>query len=818
MAASLPCSTLLHRLIATHYLLDVAESTYCPQTWEVPQFWPSRMMYTVFRDAIQWSNRACAVEAHLFWQHACTVIDPNDLLLPHAIIQPNPNSANSRPIRLSPYQHFRNITNCSCYVCRVNQPWQNRGLASYKRTVHTYWLGAVPSCREHRKATFCGLCLRESPPMEFEEQYNAVSCAENEDEETWPGIEATCKTCRAEWLWQRASGSPRDQAAVGGSKFSTSDWETRQAIDAFIELGEGTITEVLGLAQDKFWLRKYTKLHDMLQQAIAASRYASREDGYSSADELSEEEEDDPELLSITEEAGGVRDLAINDFARNRILDGYWFSPADQWYGHTVGDRSPVVRATHPCPWSLDQDEDDGSLRPRPATVRAETPPSFQLCEAVYRAYQKQMRIVLLPAMNNIVRKLVIECTADRVDPALKASRMDLEDVCAALRDESMWYNGIDWLERRANKKRDERVRLRREEEEDRESSASSKSDDSHATSPVLSTSTLGTTPSPPPIATKKDEEGDAPLQVPIPVSPVLDRPRLLHPIPYIPMTTSHMPPYSQEALRVVWREACQPLYQCRCKICERAMVKANVEAGNLIASELQAQQAVSNTKEETDDQQTPGEIRIEDADEEIRLLEEEEEEEVEELEEEESSTTTTEDVMVYPVTPRKRSRDLEEDAEGESDHSGEEDDTERSRTPPKRVRREGSYAALVATPRIRLTAVKKRGSEEPASRSASRESGKRMRMEKELEEEESEEDSATSPPGSVVPSAEEDFMDDGRLSVTPGLVASPSHIPRGGRKAPSISDDSDSVMDALIPSVPGLAIANVESGNGISK
>ncbi|EPQ55366.1 hypothetical protein GLOTRDRAFT_121520 [Gloeophyllum trabeum ATCC 11539] len=748
------------RLIATHYLLDVSPSSYCPQTWEIPQFWPMRMMYTVLRDALQVEKlmQICpswhtAIETHLFWQHACAVIDPHDLLLAHSIIQPNPNSAatataNARPVRLSPFQHFRNITSCSCYVCRINHPYQDHGLTSWKRNVHTYWLGTVPSCREHRKATFCGLCLREAPPMELEEQYNAV----------------------------------------------------------------------LALAQEKLWLRKHTKLPDMLQQAIAASRYASREEGYSSTDDLSEDEEEDPELLSITEEAGGVRDLAINDFARNRILDGYWFSPADQWYGHTNGDRSPIVRAIHPCPWSLDQEDgDENTLHPRPATVRAETPPSFQLCEAVYRAYQKQMRIVLLPAMNNIVRKIVIECAADRVDPALRASRMEMEDVAAALRDESMWYNGIDWLERRANKKREERDRLRREEEEDRESSTSSKSDDSHATSPVLSTSTLGTTPSPPPLVTKKDDEVEGLRQVPIPVSPVLETPRLLHPIPYIPVTTSHMPPFSQEAFKMVWREACQPLYQCRCKICERAMIKANIEAGNLIASELQAQQAAPESNVQADDQ-NPGEIRIEDAEEEVHFEEEEEE-----VEEEETSTTTTEDARVYTVTPRKRSRDLEEDAEGESDRSqsGEEDDTERSRTPPKRVRREGNYSALIATTRVRLSASKKRSSEElddgPPRRSASRESGKRRRMSLEKDVDESEEDSGTSPPTSVLPSAEEEFDDDLEVTVTPSRgrrAASPSRVPRAGHKVPSIGDAPEAALNRTVPSVAGLTVGNAKAGH----
>ena len=41
-----------------------------------------------------------------------------------------------------------------------------------------------------------------------------------------------------------------------------------------------------------------------------------------------EDDEDDPELMQLTEESG-VRDLALGDWARARILNGHWFSPAD---------------------------------------------------------------------------------------------------------------------------------------------------------------------------------------------------------------------------------------------------------------------------------------------------------------------------------------------------------------------------------------------------------------------------------------------------------------------------------------------------------
>ena len=67
-------------------------------------------------------------------------------------------------------------------------------------------------------------------------------------------------------------------------------------MESFIDLGEGIIREVLQLAEEKHWLRSYTKISDMLQQALAASRFASRVEAgeaYGSEDELSEDEMED---------------------------------------------------------------------------------------------------------------------------------------------------------------------------------------------------------------------------------------------------------------------------------------------------------------------------------------------------------------------------------------------------------------------------------------------------------------------------------------------------------------------------------------------
>lgn len=641
------------------------------------------------------------------------------------------------------------MTARTCFVCRINSPFSSVGLAVAKRTHVTPALGPVPLCRDHRKNSFCGLCLREAPPAETDSQFDVhgnavrftpyhqpygppqlnmgvtaftpyttplnpalmVCCADNEDDDTWPNVDATCRSCRGEWLWRRISTSLRDREAVGGprfvsnssrsasikdrttqtryppSKYASADWETRQTVDAFIDLGEGSIAEVIAVAREKFWLRSQTKMPELMEQAVAATRWAgegmgvdftphtpavhqavehhsstagavhstvaemvspgrstspsppsprsvqrsrspSPRSAYSSEYEGSEEDED-PELLSLTEDAGGVRELAISDWARTRILDGHWCNPADQWYGYAwpagggvrdVGEdtesepdpdegvregctvrRVVRVEAVHPCPWTVtstsvsasattsptsptsrmsnDSNVSDGDdIHPRHSTARSHAPPSFALCEQAYQAYQKQIRLILLPAMTNLVRKCVMEWSNGAIgagDPATRVARMGLEDVLAELRAPGVWFDGVNWstggLQR--DRERDttstgERERRReregeqeRDREEDSASSASSRSGGSHTTSPVLSTTTLQTTPSPPP-AHEKDKcvgEHDAtirkqppPVVIPIPISPVLPSPRLIHPIPYVPVTLAHMPQYSLEAFKTV--------------------------------------------------------------------------------------------------------------------------------------------------------------------------------------------------------------------------------------------------------------------------
>ncbi|KAG6889067.1 hypothetical protein C0995_004111 [Termitomyces sp. Mi166 len=613
------------------------------------------------------------------------------------------------------------------------------------------------------------MCLRAAPVYDVAlvgaqaaaaaQHEHLVGVVDNDDKETFPNVEATCKSCRTEWLWRRAGETPGDREAVGGNRFDSSDWETRNVVDSFLDLAEGSINDVLLLAREKLWLKKNTRLDFMLKMLKKTNKVDS--EGLEGLERYEEEEEssdseDDIELLQVEE--AHVRDMALGDWARARILDGHWISPADTWYHHTMNGYEDYVPAVHPCPWTCSPSSDSGQddetgVHPLPSTLKGTIPPTFGLCEQAFSAHQRQLKEILIPPMRNLVRKIVIECQTPGMgygrgieDPAIRASKMSIEEVLSELREEEgVWLNGFDWVQRRMNDSRERDTERRNSDTttmgtsmaDSDDSSTSSGSRSSNQTSPVLSTTTLQTTPSPPPlpIDEKKDESGvsdttSAPAPVPIiSIDPVEDPPRPIHTVPYVPTTSAHFPPYTMDALKSAWREACAPLYRCRCSICLRAAARAHAIAHpqsrvKVVPSQIPTTPAPQPLKlstiklEEVIDVDGEGEDEIEhDIDtydddeeentddlmmEEVRGVEEVEEfdsasasdgSEVVEVDSSEEPSSPVPPTVVIP-RPRKRSSDeLELDATRDGDSN---DKTplstaavrsSRGGTPPKRVR-----------------------------------------------------------------------------------------------------------------------------------
>ncbi|KAJ7711230.1 hypothetical protein B0H14DRAFT_3021201 [Mycena olivaceomarginata] len=501
--------------------------------------------------------------------------------------------------------------------------------------------------------------------------------AENEDETVFPG-----------WLWRYALLSARvvgeeeaaalgrglvvgkgvaipaaaDALGVTGASpgmFWPEDAAVKGAVNAFVELGEGTVNSVLAVAGERGWLRVQTRWVELMQQAMAAKRWGDgtappiptgrvqghdysqrapvpreqrdreREqmrrgaESYYDYDEDYEEEEDsdvsgggyrrdgDDEVAAALEMT--VREMALTDWARARVLDGAWVAPADVYYRAKVNGLEPhehAVRSVHPVPWSISppvvaptrgyrihipRSPPLPSLSPtatittpgtstpipltHPACANASSPHIFPrrsgLTTHTYGSGGRR-RVPPRPAAKQKKEKARRSCST----PACARHGCPLAEIVQLLREEEgVWFDGMDWGARRRNVRReeeDERAARAREEharerdverdgERERERRhRAERSDDSSAGTPSDPSPTVRPT---------------------IPVAPVLDPPRLLRPIPYIPESITHLPSYSLEAIKAVTdacvdsrcgARPCMPLYHCRCTVCERAMAAQN--------------------------------------------------------------------------------------------------------------------------------------------------------------------------------------------------------------------------------------------------
>jgi hypothetical protein len=493
------------------------------------------------------------------WNDASSALDPQNLLRRYHFI----TTSSGVPVALRLFDRYRAVVATSCNVCRLNYPRTNAGLDACKRTVRVPQLMGIGLCKDHRRGTFCSLCLVSHP---FDPNAPGNPCvAENEDTEGLPGADFACRHCRTDALHRAIARDPRLVSALDSPRFDPPDWEVRHVLDSFIDLGEGAVRDIGLVALEKQWLRRHTRNAEISQQAVAANRLRAREDAAAEyepeeEDEILSDDEEDPELLAWTEESGDVRNLALHDWARTRIRDGYWHNPNDVWY------RAPViVPAVHPCPWLLSDDE----AHPSEDVIRAEPFPTKPLCNQAGVAFHKAMKEVLKPAMNNIVQRMVIECAADGTDAALRAAKLSFDGIIEQLRDPGVWHRDYDWLDRRGRERTlaRQQARAQRTSEEDEPpiSSPTSSSHGTDTTSPVLSTSTLRTTPSPEPL---KDGATSSPA-----VAVAMDESAALAGIPYIPQTLEHLPPLSRAPIEQAYRDACSILYNaCRCSLCERAM------------------------------------------------------------------------------------------------------------------------------------------------------------------------------------------------------------------------------------------------------
>lgn len=344
------------------------------------------------------------------------------------------------------------------------------------------------------------------------------------------------------------SNTPADREAVGNGPphWAAEDWETRQVIDTFVDLGEGSIEEVVRVAQEKNWLRRYTRFADIMEQAVASQKYELKLTGATVGygNDGDDSFDDDNYEFHQRAEESGAKVPACESWVRERILDGHWISPADDYFNQ----RPPVELlppAEHPAAWILDE-QVATQRHPLPRTIATPSAPTYHLADQLYKLHKNTMREVLLPAMSNIIRRIKLE--SRNADEAIRrAHKLELEDVVQVLRETWPWVKEqvIDGDSRKeaAMKQMDD------------SSSSSTKSDGSHTTSPVLSTTTLQTTPSPPPKDAVPASDDSIESIGPRPdemAAMGMEASSLMRYIPFVPLTVEGLPSYSKEAITSV--------------------------------------------------------------------------------------------------------------------------------------------------------------------------------------------------------------------------------------------------------------------------
>ncbi|KAJ6461541.1 WD40-repeat-containing domain protein [Mycena vulgaris] len=272
------------------------------------------------------------------------------------------------------------------------------------------------------------------------------SIVENEDD-TFPGVHAVYRACRAEWLWHctlcaaapampnppppplpnpplgraaagRAGGYGRGRVragrptgacgggsvrgARGGDGAARAGRHGRAWVAARADALGGARRSPRGGGGDGGGApqRDYTGIATV-RFVKSADRRRRRSLNVESAD-----------AFEIEEDAGAYTNNAVNSgaYARagytnttttadeGRVLDGAWVTPTDVYYGIRVsgldGPDDPVA-VRHPVPWTISP----------PSSPSLDVPTAAEQVHPGAHAHMRQMRSVLLPAFRNVEKK-----------------------------------------------------------------------------------------------------------------------------------------------------------------------------------------------------------------------------------------------------------------------------------------------------------------------------------------------------------------------------------------------------------------------------
>ncbi|KAF8589499.1 hypothetical protein K439DRAFT_1628723 [Ramaria rubella] len=542
--ANLPPEIL--RLVVANYLA-YKPHIYPPSAWLQPEFHYQRNVYECLRDAydLQRLMRVCpqwyrALINLDFWVAACRKLDRQDTLgrsiltreAQAAALAGSANANANANLRLvRDYHHFHFLSQACCIPCRINRPYSKDGVGSVKTTLATAPFGQVPVCKAHRNNSFCGVCLKDVTLASISDEAQLgklpESLFENEDFETWPTVHTTCFHCRRDALLRTVVmySNPALNLFdfIGGPNLDTKDYEARSTVDSFVDMAEGGVNDVINVLLERHWLRANTNLGSLLEQAVASVRYTRAEfEEYESEDEMiSDDDEESYDMLQSHEESG-VRTLAVTAWARARILDGNWVTPGDIWCvatGQVPADcpwnPSLIPPTVHPVPYSLITSPSNASASLSNSEIEdaMSTEPMSPQQSMHYPAPDQHAP---LPSFR--FAQLTSNCFRTTFREILLDPMRHI--VCRLLVEAQGAHQ--DPCVRLAKLGMDDILTMLRDER------------------------------------TWYVDSGNGA--------------RLMHAIPYVPASTENMAPMTRSLLEGVWREACAPLFQCQCSICDRAL------------------------------------------------------------------------------------------------------------------------------------------------------------------------------------------------------------------------------------------------------
>ncbi|KAJ7858061.1 hypothetical protein B0H14DRAFT_3636847 [Mycena olivaceomarginata] len=189
-------------------------------------------------------------------------------------------------------------------------------------------------------------------------------------------------------------------------------------------------------------------------------------------------------------------------------------------------------------------------------------PPVYALAEAAHNAHVKNMRTLLLPVFKNLVRRFIVECTLDAadadaaveaglstsrkpLDPAMRAARMSLGRRGGTREDQERGRGRGN--ENTARRGATARLRGRRG-RAIRAPCSRLRRSGRRRVRPAWEREHVERQRKEKRAAARVEERKIKPT---IPVSPVLNSPRLLRPIPYVPETIAPLLSYSLDAIKM---------------------------------------------------------------------------------------------------------------------------------------------------------------------------------------------------------------------------------------------------------------------------